>query len=58
MSNSLKDQYASTPLFGGNATAVEALYEEYLGDPESVPPKSGVDAYWSFSELLKWEPAV
>ena len=37
MSNSLKDQYASTPLFGGNATAVEALYEEYLRDPGSVP---------------------
>ncbi len=36
MSNSLKDQYASTPLFGGNATAVEALYEQYLKDPNSV----------------------
>jgi 2-oxoglutarate dehydrogenase E1 component len=37
MGNSLKDQYASTPLFGGNATAVEALYEEYLRDPGAVP---------------------
>ena len=37
MSKSLKDQYASTPLFGGNATAVEALYEEFLRDPDSVP---------------------
>jgi len=37
MSDSLKEQYASTPLFGGNASAVEALYERYLGDPGSVP---------------------
>jgi 2-oxoglutarate dehydrogenase E1 component len=37
MSNSLKDQYASTPLFGGNAAAVEALYEQYLQEPASVP---------------------
>ncbi|MDJ0700601.1 MAG: thiamine pyrophosphate-dependent enzyme, partial [Woeseiaceae bacterium] len=37
MSNSLKEQYASTPLFGANATAVEALYEQYLADPASVP---------------------
>ena len=37
MSNSLKEQYASTPLFAANATAVETLYEKYLEDPESVP---------------------
>lgn len=37
MSHSLKEQYASTPLFGGNANAVEALYEQYLLDAESVP---------------------
>jgi len=37
MGSSLKDQYASTPLFGSNASAVEALYEQYLGDPGSVP---------------------
>jgi 2-oxoglutarate dehydrogenase E1 component len=36
MSNTLKDQYATTPLFGGNAAAVEALYERYLQDPASV----------------------
>ena len=36
MSNSLKDQYASTPLFGSNAAAVEALYEQYLQEPASV----------------------
>ena len=37
MSDSLLKQYASTPLYGGNASAVEALYEQYLGNPESVP---------------------
>lgn len=37
MSKSLKEQYASTPLFGGNASAIEALYEQFLQDPESVP---------------------
>jgi 2-oxoglutarate dehydrogenase E1 component len=26
-----------TPLYGGNASAVEALYEQYLGNPDSVP---------------------
>jgi len=36
MSNSLKEQQASTPLFGGNAEAVERLYEQYLDDPDSV----------------------
>jgi len=37
MSDSLKEQYASSPLFGGNASAIEALYEQYLQDPGSVP---------------------
>ena len=37
MSQSLKEQYAQTPLYGGNASAVEALYEQYLDDPDSVP---------------------
>jgi len=37
MGSSLKDQYASTPLFGSNASAVEAMYEQYLDDPKSVP---------------------
>jgi len=37
MSSSLKEQYASMPLFGGNATAVEALYEQYLQDAGAVP---------------------
>ncbi|MEE4163738.1 MAG: 2-oxoglutarate dehydrogenase E1 component [Woeseiaceae bacterium] len=37
MSKSLTELYASTPLFGGNATAVEHFYEQYLEDPDSVP---------------------
>jgi len=36
MSNSLKDRYASSPLYGSNATAVEALYEQYMQSPDSV----------------------
>ncbi|HEX5766413.1 MAG TPA: 2-oxoglutarate dehydrogenase E1 component, partial [Woeseiaceae bacterium] len=36
MSNSLKEQYASSPLFGLNAAAVEALYERFLENPGSV----------------------
>ena len=36
MSASLKDQLASTPLFGANASAIEALYEQYLQQPGSV----------------------
>ena len=39
MSRSLKDQYASTPLYGSNAAAVEALYEKYLEDPSQVPSR-------------------
>lgn len=34
---SLADRLASTPLFGGNAPYVEALYESFLEDPASVP---------------------
>jgi len=37
MSQSLKEQYAQTPLFGANAAAVEALYEQYLQTPAEVP---------------------
>ena len=47
MSKSLKEQYAQTPLFGGNASAVEALYEQYLDDPGSVP-----DAWQRYFETL------
>ncbi|MGB5347178.1 MAG: thiamine pyrophosphate-dependent enzyme, partial [Woeseia sp.] len=36
MSTSLKEQYATTPLFGSNAAAIESLYEQYLADPDSV----------------------
>ena len=37
MSKSLTELYASTPLFGSNAAAVEQFYEQYLDDPEAVP---------------------
>ena len=37
MSKSLKEQYASSPLFGLNAAAVEALYERFLENSGSVP---------------------
>jgi 2-oxoglutarate dehydrogenase E1 component len=36
MGTSLKEQYASTPLFGGNASAIEAMYEQFLADPGSI----------------------
>ena len=36
MSSSLKDQYATSPLFGGNAAAVEALYEQFIANPDAV----------------------
>lgn len=39
MSRSLKDQYATSLLFGNNASAVEALYEEYIQSPDSVSPE-------------------
>jgi 2-oxoglutarate dehydrogenase E1 component len=38
MSKSLTELYASTPLFGSNASAVEHFYEQFLENPESVPP--------------------
>jgi 2-oxoglutarate dehydrogenase E1 component len=37
MGTSLKDRYASSPLFGSNASAVEAMYEQFLADAASVP---------------------
>ena len=37
MGTSLKDRYASSPLFGSNASAVEAMYEQFLADADSVP---------------------
>ena len=36
MSNSLKEQYAQSPLSGANANAVEAMYDAYLERPDSV----------------------
>jgi len=40
MAPSLRELLASTPLSGGNAPYVEALYEQFLADPQSV------DARW------------
>ena len=37
MSGSLKEQYANSPLYAANATAVETMYEQFLEDPDSVP---------------------
>ncbi|HEX2668520.1 MAG TPA: 2-oxoglutarate dehydrogenase E1 component [Gammaproteobacteria bacterium] len=37
MSESLQARLNTTPLSGGNAPYVEALYEQYLQDPASVP---------------------
>ena len=39
MAPSLRELLASTPLSGGNAPFVEALYEQFLADPQSVDPK-------------------
>jgi len=39
MAGSLGELLASTPLSGGNAPYVEALYEQYLADPQSVDAK-------------------
>src|SRR5882672_44437 len=36
MAPSLRERIASTPLSGGNAPYVEALYEQFLADPQSV----------------------
>ncbi|MES1935796.1 2-oxoglutarate dehydrogenase E1 component [Salinisphaera hydrothermalis] len=39
MKSDLNDEFISTsPLFGGNSSYVEAYYEQYLRDPESVEP--------------------
>jgi 2-oxoglutarate dehydrogenase E1 component len=40
MSQSLADQFATTALSGGNAGFIEALYEQFLKDPNAV------DAAW------------
>src|SRR5690348_6871298 len=39
MARSLSELVASTPLSGANAPYVEALYEQYLADPQSVDAK-------------------
>ncbi|MBT8066577.1 MAG: 2-oxoglutarate dehydrogenase E1 component [Gammaproteobacteria bacterium] len=47
MSDSIKEKLATTPLFGGNASAVEHLYEQYLNDPDSVQ-----DAWRNYFESM------
>jgi len=37
MSRPLSELYDSSPLFGANAPYVEALYEQFLVDPQAVP---------------------
>ena len=39
MSDALDALIASTPLSAGNAVYLEELYERFLGDPDSVPPR-------------------
>ena len=39
MTDSLREQYASTLLYGGNASFVEGLYESFVRDPGSVSPE-------------------
>ncbi len=39
MNDSLREQYATSLLYGGNASYIEALYERYLQDPGSVAPE-------------------
>ena len=43
MAPSLRELLASTPLSGGNAPYVEALYEQFLADPQSVDAASGAN---------------
>ncbi|HET6630280.1 MAG TPA: 2-oxoglutarate dehydrogenase E1 component [Woeseiaceae bacterium] len=35
--SSLEERYATSALFGMNAAAIEALYEKFITDPDSVP---------------------
>ncbi len=37
MAKSLQDLYASSPLYGSNAPSVEAMYEQYIRNPDAVP---------------------
>ncbi|HUX74984.1 MAG TPA: 2-oxoglutarate dehydrogenase E1 component [Steroidobacteraceae bacterium] len=39
MSQSIADQLATTPLYGGNAAYVEDLYQQFLADPQQVDAK-------------------
>ena len=35
--SSLEERYSTSALSGMNAAAIEALYEEFIADPDSVP---------------------
>ena len=39
MANLMKEMLGNSCLFGSNAPFIEALYEAYLGDPQSVEPR-------------------
>jgi 2-oxoglutarate dehydrogenase E1 component len=53
-SSSVYQAYASnTYLFGGNAPYVEEMYENYLGNPGSVP-----DSWRDYFDALQNVPAV
>jgi len=39
MNDRLSEQYATSPLYGGNAPFIEALYADYLRDPASLAPQ-------------------
>ncbi len=39
MKRNLEDLYSSSHLFGGNASYIEAWYEDWLDDENSVPPQ-------------------
>ncbi|MDH4023676.1 MAG: 2-oxoglutarate dehydrogenase E1 component, partial [Gammaproteobacteria bacterium] len=54
MSQTLRQIYASSPLFGGNAAYMEQLYDSWLQDPASVPE------HWRqfFAEQAPAEPGA
>jgi len=55
MSNSLKEQYASSPLYGSNAAAIEALYEQFVENPDSV--SEGWRRYFRTSAIFRKQTA-
>ncbi|MGD2128721.1 MAG: 2-oxoglutarate dehydrogenase E1 component [Lysobacterales bacterium] len=53
MKRTLEDLYKSSHLSGGNASFVESLYEDWLENPENVPPKWAA----AFARLADGGPA-